>query len=152
MSELDKVIDVFIASKSETVSKDIKQEDLEDFKTALADKTKGRIIQEVKQQYKDEIIEKAKSEIEEEERRQYFSDLKKLMRNGFLIALLVGLSVNQATDVINYFRDCLSSNKWLCAFALCCIFLFLASLSYLKEFINEAKQFFEKYNTHGNKR
>ena len=64
-----------------------------------------RYEQEVKQQYKDEIIENAKSEIEEEERRQYFSDLKKLMRNGFLIALLVGLSVNQATDVINYFRD-----------------------------------------------
>lgn len=79
MSELDKIIDIVVASSQELISLEASQEDREELATALREKKKRDVVQEIRNEYKQELIQEINAENEQEANRQKIKDLKKLM-------------------------------------------------------------------------
>lgn len=104
MNELDKILDAVMKSKAEIIQSEAPTEAKEEFITALREKKKQEIIEEIKKEYKDELTKEINTEIKNEKNRQKINDLQSLMWSGFLLAFVVGLAVNQTTDIIGYFK------------------------------------------------
>ncbi|KAI4442009.1 hypothetical protein FMM80_21480 [Schaedlerella arabinosiphila] len=104
MSELDKVLDKVMEIKAELIQESAPDADKEELIAALRDKKKQSIILEIREEYKKELIREAKKEVNEEANRQKIEDLRNLMWSGFFLAFLVGLAVNQVTDIIGYYK------------------------------------------------
>lgn len=140
MSELDKVLDVIMRDKSEIIIKEAPAEDKEEFTALLRENKKKKIIEEIKEAYKQELIREADIEIKKELNRQKIKELKSLMWSGFLLAFIVGLAVNQATDIIGYFKGPVSDDDiWITIVItamLCMICLGAYVYSFLKNVID----------------
>ena len=104
MSELDKVIDALMKAKKDRIKENVTEEETEELINALREKTKEKIIQEIKDKYKEEVVEAANLEIEKKKQKKKLDELRSLMWNGFIVAFVVGLAVNQVTDVIGYYK------------------------------------------------
>lgn len=111
MSELDKIIDIVVASSQELISLEASQEDREELATALREKKKRDVVQEIRNEYKQELIQEINAENEQEANRQKIKDLKKLMWEGFFLAFMVGLAVNQVTEIITYAKGGADINR-----------------------------------------
>ena len=109
MSELDKVLDTVMRLKEDIIEKSASSEDKNEVMDALKEQKRQRIINEIKEEYK--------------LNRQKITELKNLMTEGFFLAFLVGLAVNQATDLISVAKE-----KW---FADCYVLVTLIALAVL---------------------
>nr|DAI79368.1 MAG TPA: Protein of unknown function (DUF1129) [Caudoviricetes sp.] len=78
--------------------------DKEDVLQAAETQIKEMIIKEIRAEVKAEEKEKARAEIEAEENEKKLEELKDIVWSGFLVAFLVGLLVNQVTDVITHLK------------------------------------------------
>lgn len=108
MGELDKVLDALMKSKTDIIRDSVSKEEQEDLIEALRERTKNRIIQEIKAEYKAEVLKEVDFEIQQQANAKKISELKSLMWNGFVLAFVVGLVVNQVTDVIGYYKGSVS--------------------------------------------
>ena len=88
---------------------------------ALKEQKRQRIINEIKEEYKQQVMQEADIEMKKELNRQKITELKNLMTEGFFLAFLVGLAVNQATDLISVAKE-----KW---FADCYVLVTLIALA-----------------------
>ncbi len=104
MSELDKILDAVMKSKMELIQREAPSEERDELITALREKKKQDIVDEIRAQYKEELLQEVNIETAREINRQKIEDLKSLMWSGFLLAFVVGLAVNQATDLIGYYK------------------------------------------------
>ncbi len=105
MSELDKVLDALMKDKKELIIQEAPSDDRDEFLALFRENKKKKIIEEIKEEYKQILIQEADIEIKKEVNRQKIEDLKSLMWSGFLLAFIVGLAVNQATDIIGYYLN-----------------------------------------------
>lgn len=144
MDNLDKVIEVFIDSKSEIIDKNASEEERNDLLIALREKTKNEIVQEIRKHYKDEIIAEAETEMIKKNSYEKIKQMKNLMWTGFIVAFAVGLAVNQITEIIGYFKgtiivDSITSTMILSiVFCLLCIVIYI--YSFMKDFLEIIKK------------
>lgn len=98
---LDKVVDSYI----EQQSIDAGALDVNEVKKALKEKLTSQISQEIYDYHVTEIKKEAKKEIEEEKRKSTFTSLKQLMWEAFILAIVVGLLVNEITYLIEFLKN-----------------------------------------------
>lgn len=148
-SELDTVLDKFLESKEE-ILKGYSDEEKAELIDALREKKKSDIVKEIKEQYKEEVISEVNAEIEREATHQKIADLKSLMRDGFILAFLVGLAVNQITDIIGYYKGTVTIEKVgstiIIALVLCGICLIVYFYNFLKSAMSLLKNFEKNTN------
>lgn len=95
---LDSLVDLVI-SKNDDYS------NLEDGnKLLVKKKLKSEILYEIKQEVKENAIEEAKKDIDDYMTKKKLKDYKELTILGLTIAFTIGLSVNQFTDVIAFYK------------------------------------------------
>ncbi len=96
--KLDSLVDLVI-SKNDDYS------NLEDGnKLLVKKKLKSEILYEIKQEVKENAIEEAKKDIDDYMTKKKLKDYKELTIFGLIIAFIIGLSVNQFTDVISFYK------------------------------------------------
>jgi hypothetical protein len=106
----------------------------EQYKSVYIDATKKRLIQEIYDEVKEEVRDAAVLEaqhiIDDKAGMKRIDEFRKLMLDGFLVAIFVGLFVNQFTDFIGYFKGSVTLDSvWstifiACAFFIICIGIF----------------------------
>ena len=145
MSELDKVLDVFLDTKKLAISKTAKLEDSDDLVSALRERTKNKIVSEIKEEYKKELKKEVNTEIQEEQHRKKISELKTLMWEGFIIAFIVGLTTDQVTDIIAHFKgSALLPSVWT-TIGIAVVLLLVAIGIYAYTFFNNVLSIIREY-------
>ena len=137
MSELDKIIDLAIRYKADVFSENISECNKNEFVEALKKQKKQEIIDEVKQMHIQEIMECAEIARKKEINRQKIVELQKLMWSGFFLAFIVGLAVNQATDIIGYYKGSVTLNEIWSTVALTGILIFVCIIAYIYTLVKQ---------------
>lgn len=131
--KLDSLVDLVI-SKNDDYS------NLEDGnKLLVKKKLKSEILYEIKQEVKENAIEEAKKDIDDYMTKKKLKDYKELTILGLTIAFIIGLSVNQLTDVIGFYKKLIDKEPVVSiAFAIIivAIAIYLISKHILKEIDN----------------
>lgn len=131
--KLDSLVDLVI-SKNDDYS------NLEDGnKLLVKKKLKSEILYEIKQEVKENAIEEAKKDIDDYMTKKKLKDYKELTILGLTIAFIIGLSVNQFTDVIAFYKKLIDKEPVVSiAFAIIivAIAIYLISKHILKEIDN----------------
>ena len=135
------VISAFIKAKSNIISQSAQPEDVDELTSALAERTKANIELEIREKYKQEIIAEAQKEIEKERDKQQIREIRKLMWAGFFVAFLVGLAVNQVTEIIAYLKGD-STTIWVTVLISVVLLLICIGI-YLYSFLNDVKNYFD---------
>ncbi|MCI9610787.1 MAG: hypothetical protein HFH33_01945 [Eubacterium sp.] len=135
--ELDRILDAVMKAKEELIREEATEEERNELIASLREQRKKIIIQEIRQEYKEELIREADLEVKERVNRQKLDELKKLMFSGFLLAFIVGLAVNQATEIIGYYKGTITAdNLWITLVltgGLCLICLLAYLYSFFKD-------------------
>lgn len=134
MGELDRVLDTVMKDKEELIMQKASVEEREEFIASLRERKKKKIIEEIREEYREELLQEVKSEAKKESDRQKVNDLKSLMWSGFLLAFIVGLAVNQATDIIGYYKGTVTVDKIWPTAVLTVIFCLICLGAYLYSF------------------
>ncbi len=138
MGELDKVLDKVMESKAELIQESAQDADKKELIAALREKKKQSIVSEIREEYKKELIREAKEEVSKEANRQKMKDLESLMWSGFFLAFLVGLAVNQVTDIIGYYKGTVAVGEIWPTMIWSAIFCGICILAYLYSFFKKA--------------
>lgn len=131
--KLDSLVDLVI-------SKNDDYRNLEDGnKLLVKKKLKSEILYEIKQEVKENAIEEAKKDIDDYMTKKKLKDYKELTILGLIIAFIIGLSVNQLTDVIGFYKKLIYKEPWvsiLTAIIIVAIAIYLIFKHILKEIDN----------------
>lgn len=131
--KLDSLVDLVI-SKNDDYS------NLEDGnKLLVKKKLKSEILYEIKQEVKENAIEEAKKDIDDYMTKKKLKDYKELTILGLTIAFIIGLSVNQFTEVIGFYKKLIYKEPWvsiLTAIFIAAIAIYLIFKHILKEIDN----------------
>lgn len=144
MDVLDKVLDVFIKDKAHELGEKVSTELRDEFCDTIRETTREKIVQEIKQYYTNEIIAQAEAEINRKEQEKRLNEMRNLLWQGFIVAMCVGLFVNQVTDVISYYKG-ISPLKQIYPTLLICILLFaicigMYAITFAKQFMDFFKE------------
>ena len=150
MSELDEVLNVVMNSKKDIISKETSEAEREELITALRAQKKKKIIQEIKEEYKQEVIEAADIEINEKLNHQKIKDIKSLMWNGFFVAFMVGLVVNQVTELLGLLKFEISESQLVPTLIFTVVLLLICLGMYLFSFVKNVLLVFNEKK--GNKK
>lgn len=149
MSEtLEKLLNNFIESKHSEIKENTeKDEYMEYMTTAVKEKMRAAVVEEIRRELEPEIIEKVKKDNEIEEQKRRVKELQEVLWSGFIIAFIVGLLVNQVTDIISFLKgasgiESISSTIWICIglLAVCIIAYGWLFITKVLEFIHELKK------------
>lgn len=131
--KLDSLVDLVI-SKNDDYS------NLEDGNKLLVNKKlKSEILYEIKQEVKENAIEEAKKDIDDYMTKKKLKDYKELTIFGLIIAFIIGLSVNQFTDVIGFYKKLIDKEPGVSIFTaiiIAAIAIYLIFKSIFKEIDN----------------
>lgn len=150
---LSDVVDVYVHHKKESLRLAENDPNAEEVMEALQEKVSQGIAKEIVHERQQIILSEAKKKIDEEWKRideerktivrqreeNHIRELKVLLWEGFFIAFIVGLLVNQATDIISIFKGVLeqkhigSTSLIILILLLICVLLF--SMEYLKKLV-----------------
>ncbi len=143
MSELEKVLDAVMKSKDDLIREEISEADRDELIASLRETMKKKIVEEVKEQYKQEIIEEANDEMTKAANRQKLKEIKSVMWNGFLLAFVVGLVVNQVTDLVGFWKGTVSAGDLGKTIILVIVLLAVCLLLYGYSFLASAISLFD---------
>lgn len=101
LKQLDNIIDTAV----QTYHLETDNYDKDSVETAVKQKIREEIISEVYEYKKAQIVQEAKIEIEDEKKKSSFASIKQIMWEGFVLALIVGLLVNEASYLIQYLKE-----------------------------------------------
>lgn len=132
---LDEVLDSLMEAKNDVIVKNASEKDRNALISALREKTKADIIQEVKCECEKEIIKKANNEIQKRTNEERVKQLKSLMWNGFVVAFLVGLAINQVTELITVLKGLVPININATTSIISAILLVIVLVMYFYQFI-----------------
>lgn len=141
--KLDTMIESYIAVKEKDLET-IPESDREEYLELLREKIKKMVVEEVKQEYKAQVMADAESDIQQRISDNRISQLKNLMWNGFLIAFLVGLAVNQITDLIGYWKGSVSLNSLMPTLIITVILVAICMGLYFYNMIKETVDIYKK--------
>lgn len=141
--KLDTMIESYIAVKEKDLET-IPESDREEYLELLREKIKKMVVEEVKQEYKAQVMADAESDIQQRISDNRISQLKNLMWNGFLIAFLVGLAVNQITDLIGYWKGSVSLSSLMPTLIITVILVAICMGLYFYNMIKETVDIYKK--------
>ncbi|MCM1223543.1 MAG: hypothetical protein NC548_54750 [Lachnospiraceae bacterium] len=101
LKQLDTIIDTAV----QTYHLETDGYNKQDVEIAVKQKIREEIISEVYEYKKSQIVQEAKKEIEDEKKKSSFASIKQIMWEGFVLALIVGLLVNEASYLIQYLKE-----------------------------------------------
>lgn len=137
------MIESYIAVKEKDLET-IPESDREEYLELLREKIKKMVVEEVKQEYKAQVMADAESDIQQRISDNRISQLKNLMWNGFLIAFLVGLAVNQITDLIGYWKGSVSLSSLMPTLIITVILVAICMGLYFYNMIKETVDIYKK--------
>lgn len=111
MGELDRVLEAVMREKEAIIKAEAEIGEREELIESLRIQKRNRIIEEIREEYKEELIQEVNEKAEKESERRKIEDLRGLMWSGFLLAFIVGLAVNQMTDIIGYYKGTVTLEK-----------------------------------------
>ena len=135
---LDKVVSQYVHNNAE------EKQGQPNILAAAEENIKKKIIEEIEPEIREEEYRKAKAEVETEENGKRLEELKEIIWSGFLVAFLVGLLVNQVTDVITYFKS--GSMPWTVIAIIVLLFICLAVFFYM--FATRVKKIYDDIKKH----
>lgn len=138
MTKLEKLIDEFLRLRYSYLMERVKEEELEDAIIALREKKAEEIVDEIKQSCIDELKEEARRQISEEQEKQKIKDIKSVVWQGFILAFLVGLAVNQTTELIGFAKGIITSGSVGWTWVLALFLLFACFGAYFFTFLTNA--------------
>ena len=141
--KLDTMIESYIAVKEKDLET-IPESDREEYLELLREKIKKMVVEEVKQEYKAQVMADAESDVQQRISDNRISQLKNLMWNGFLIAFLVGLAVNQITDLIGYWKGSVSLSSLMPTLIITVILVAICMGLYFYNMIKETVDIYKK--------
>ena len=113
-SQLDEILTKIVDDHIDSIIDDTKSlEERNELKLLLKEKRKAQIIDEIRNAYELEWnaeLEKKQSQVN---RQKKIEDLKELLFTGFILAFVVGLAVNQVSEILNYVKGLSSWNDLL---------------------------------------
>lgn len=129
--KLKTLIDNYVALQDENVFlPGVNEEYKSEYVEATKEKLYDTIYEEIKAEVRDEAVREAEHTINKKAGLKKIDEFKKLTFDGFIVAIFVGLFVNQATDFIGFFKGSVSlSSVWptifvACVFLTVCIVIF----------------------------
>lgn len=137
MNKLDEVLDALMKSKEDIIAKNATDKDKNELISALREKIKAQIIDEIRIEYKNEIIKQADAEIKKKVNNEKEKQLKSLMWNGFAVAFIVGLAINQITELITFLKKLAPLNINILTLVLSIILIVIVVVLYLYQFIRD---------------
>ena len=138
MSELDRVLDTLMDAKRASIEGRTSKEEENELIDALKEKKKAQIIEEIKATYREEIFKEAEEKLKKKTHKKKIDELRELMWNGFILAFVVGLAVNQVTDVIGYYKGSVALEKIWPTSIIIAILLVICVLFYFYYFMRNA--------------
>ena len=135
---LDETLDALMESKGDIIDKNATAKDREELITALREKLKADIIEEIRLEYKDEIVAQANDDIQKRVNKEKIEQLKSLMWNGFLVAFLVGLAINQITELITALKKLVPIDINIVTTIISIVLLGIVVSMYVYQFIKDA--------------
>ncbi len=144
MSKLDEVLDALMKSKSGVIAENASVEEKDELIAALREKKKKEIIDEIREKYKEELKKEVDIEAQKSLHKARIKELRSLMWNGFALAFVVGLAVNQVTDFIGYYKGSVNLEKiWPTNIIICVLFIICLAL-YLYSFVKQALELLDE--------
>lgn len=104
-------------------------------------KIRESIEEEIKAEARQEIIEDANKEIEKIKNEKRIRELKEIIWSGFLVAFIVGLLVNQITEIIGYFKG--TQNMVISTYWISLVLFFICVIAFIVMFINRIKSIYQ---------
>lgn len=144
--QLDRILDMVIKLKKEQIKPDAPEQERIELMIALKRQYKSDIIEEIKAEYREELRQELMQEAEYLQQQQQIKDLKATLWSGFLLAFVVGLAVNQATDIITYLKGAVTpSNIWVTVWIVVVLCLLCVG-AYLYLFMRNVLSLLKKFN------
>ena len=118
-TSLDNLIDNYVQLKKDILFSKVNDEDL----ALFIDMTKKELKREIREEIEEEVKEKAGL--------RRIAEFKKLALDGFIVAIFVGLFVNQVTEIIGHLKRTsvlvdIKPTIWLAiGFFFICVIIFL---------------------------
>ena len=138
-SQLDEILTKIVDDHIDSIIDDTKSlEERNELKLLLKEKRKAQIIDEIRNAYELEWnaeLEKKQSQVN---RQKKIEDLKELLFTGFILAVVVGLAVNQVSEILNYVKGLSSWNDLLTSIILSLFLIGICLLMYWYSFYKEA--------------
>ena len=131
MGKLDEVLNVFCDSKKDVFANNAKKEDIQALKELLKNEIRQNIVDEIVSERSKEIETKVQEEFDRNKEEKRIEEAKNLLWNGFIMAFIVGVLVNQVTDIISFYKGGSSLNAifptvWICvALAIFCLGMYI---------------------------
>lgn len=153
--KFDEVVEVFAREHcKDKLKKNLDDAEKEYLLKIVREETTREVMNEIRAELKSEIEQEVKSEIEEQGRLNRLSNLKKLIADGFTLAVFVGLLVNQLTEIIDYYKGSDSELPigitWMISLVLSVICGIILLAGFAKEFIKMYNAYTKGRNNHEN--
>lgn len=100
--------------------------------------------EQIKTKYKSELKSQIKQEIQEETIKNKIKEAKNLLVFGAISAFIIGIIVNQTTDIITYLKTGISEKPWVITLIIIAGCALICYLIYKTKFIDEALIMIEK--------
>ena len=143
MDKLDIVIDTYIKENRKKCEDKYSEEHISEMEDALRERLKKQIVDKIKNDYSQEILKNANEEVQKRENIEKLNQLKSIMWTGFVIAFVVGLFVNQVTDIIGYFKGTVNLTHLLPTIVVGIVLFLICLVLYLYSFF---KNIMDMYN------
>lgn len=142
--QLDHILDNYINKKSNEELGLEEDSECQRILDAAKEQIKTTIYDEITAEVRDKALREAEVLIEQKANMRKLNEYKKLAVEGFMLAFIVGLLVNQITDIIGFYKgsldiESIGSTIWisLVLMLICvCIFIYI----FLKTLINLWKE------------
>lgn len=144
--KFDKIIDTFAQQKyKENFKRTVTNPEKEEILKMVREKTAVEVMDEIRKELKPEIEKEVRESIEEENRLKKLDDLKKLIVEGFAVALIVGLMVNQMTELISYHKGTFPSLPVVCTRIITIVLFVICGIILSAGFIKEFTKMYDNY-------
>ena len=147
------VVEVYVEDKRNSLGLGEEDPNAEEVMKAFKKNISQGIMREVVHEQEKKIEQFAKKKIEEEQKEatkqreeNHIRELKVLLWEGFFIAFVVGLLVNQATDIISIFKGVLDPEHIVFTLITISILLLLCVLMFSLEYLKKLLAFFKDGN------
>ena len=124
-AKLDTLVDNYIKLKKETILQEVEEEEIALFIDSTKKQLKKEIQEEIEAELKEEVFREAQDEIEKKAGFRRIAEFRKLAIDGFAVAVFVGLFVNQATELIGYFKGTTVLNSIVSTLVFAFIFILI---------------------------
>lgn len=139
MSEkLEIIVDKLIKAQSDALFvANADEKEKEETIAALREKMITQVYSEVKEEVRDAALQEAEQILEEKAHVRQIKELKQLMLSGFLVAIFVGMLVNQVTDIIGFYKGSVSLDIIWPTVIIAVIFLVICIAIFVGMFLTE---------------